>query len=384
MKGKKATDANTPEDEEEVDELDEDRVSSDEEEIPPIKIKAGPKSVQKKMKEVKFDLPKKGTAKPTSSGLIPFVEVPAVKPAIREPTDFVKKTSVDQHKGPAYYNKAPIDEGLQDDILKRLDDLIVEIKQGDLLRSVKPAIRKDYIKHLTRRRVMNEENLRESNTVGKVEDVSDDKEEYLDIHLLPDPSYVIIDQDGGDLPHGSVVLTDPVEQFLNSLGPDEVAPKIVVARESHALKALYPIINGVAREECLIDGGSQIVSMSLETAQKLHLSWDPSIVIHMQSANQSVEPTQGLAKNVPFVFNEITVYLQVHIINKVAYNVLLGRPWEVLTESRVENFADGSQHVTLTDPNTKKKSTMPSYDRGKPPDVLKKIPKESSFQSSMN
>jgi len=34
----------------------------------------------------------------------------------------------------------------------------------------------------------------------------------------------------------------------------------------------------------------------------------------MQSVNRTVERTLGLARNVPFSFGEITIYLQVHVI----------------------------------------------------------------------
>ena len=88
------------------------------------------------------------------------------------------------------------------------------------------------------------------------------------------------------------------------------------------------------------------------------------MVIHMQSANRQVQKTLGLARNVPFLFREITVYLQVHIIQEPAYKVLLGWPFDVLTKSEVKNSKDGVQLVTITDPNMGNKVTLPTYTRG--------------------
>ena len=105
---------------------------------------------------------------------------------------------------------------------------------------------------------------------------------------------------------------------------------------------------------------------------KLNLSWDPTVVIHMQSANRQVEKTLGLARNVPFLFGEIMVYLQVHIIREPAYKVLLGWPFDALTESEVKNSKDGAQLVTITDPNTGNKVTLPTYTRGQTPRILKR------------
>jgi hypothetical protein len=75
--------------------------------------------------------------------------------------------------------------------------------------------------------------------------------------------------------------------------------------------------------------------MSKVVAVKLEVTWDPDITVQMQSANRTPEQMLGLAKNVPFLFGPITVYLQVHVMEKPAYKVLLGRPFDMITESEV-------------------------------------------------
>jgi hypothetical protein len=136
------------------------------------------------------------------------------------------------------------------------------------------------------------------------------------------------------------------------------------ATDSAPLRVVYPLINGTGQVESIIDGGSQIVSMALAIAEYLGLTWDPDINIYMQSANAQVEKSVGLAKNVAFRFGDITIYLQVHIIQEPAYKVLLGRPFEILTASVAVNKRDGSQILTLTDPQTQKRCTLPTLERG--------------------
>ncbi|PFH51059.1 hypothetical protein AMATHDRAFT_143503, partial [Amanita thiersii Skay4041] len=160
-------------------------------------------------------------------------------------------------------------------------------------------------------------------------------------------------KDCDDIPAGSILVDDPVLQYLCTQPGDEARSKLVcVAEESHALRSVFPMINKTGVVESLLDGGSQIVSMSEEVAQQLGICWDPSIVIHMQSANRQLDKTLGLAKNVPFRFGDIPIYLQVHIIQNPAYKVLLGRPFYAITESEIKNAKDGGQLITLTDPNT--------------------------------
>ena len=126
--------------------------------------------------------------------------------------------------------------------------------------------------------------------------------------------------------------------------------------------------------ECNYDSGSQIVSTSRKVAEELGLSWDPEVCIYMQSANGQVEKSLGIARDVAFQFDGVTLYLQVHVINKPAYEMLLGRPFDSLTKSVVENKSDGSQRITITCPNTKRKVTIPTFERGKARPLATKDP----------
>jgi hypothetical protein len=56
----------------------------------------------------------------------------------------------------------------------------------------------------------------------------------------------------------------------------------------------------------------------------------------------------------------------------------------------VVNSTDGGQTVTITDPNSGKRAMLPTFDRGKPPNILKmqteedfKQTTEKVFQHSM-
>jgi len=182
-----------------------------------------------------------------------------------------------------------------------------------------------------------------------------------------------------------IVFNDPVAQYLQELGPSEKPKKIFVAKESHALWTVFPLINKMGWIESLLDGGSQIVAMDVEIAKNLAVSWDPDIKIQMKSANKTVEETLGLAKNVPFIFGDITVYLQVHILTDPAYKVVLGSPFDVLTESVIHNHRDGGQTVVVTDPNTRRRGVLPTYERGRPPTILQAAEGEGQvFRPSMS
>jgi len=105
--------------------------------------------------------------------------------------------------------------------------------------------------------------------------------------------------------------------------------------------------------------------MSRDICHELGLAHDPSIILQMESANGGLDLSLGLARNVPFQIGSLTMYLQVHVISSPAYDVLLGRPFDVLTESVVRNFANEDQTITLHDPNTGRRVTVPTVPRSR-------------------
>jgi len=290
----------------------------------------------------------------------------------------VPKLSVE----PGFKNRAPLqlDERAKELVQDALKNTIC-ITTEDLL-NVSEPMRQELKKLLMKKRM-------EKKSVSFAAEVDLKNEtaeaiETISAERLPGATYEILAEDTNGMSKGSVVVNDPVMQYLNALAPGEKPKSVVVAAESHALRTVYPLINRVGEVESLLDAGSQIVSMSKEVATALQVTWDPDIIVHMESANKALERTLGLAKNVPFVFGPITVYLQVHVIEKVAYKVLLGRPFDTITESEVKNSRDGSQSLTLTDLNTGERCVMTTHERGRPPTVLQRPVREDFLRNSMN
>ena len=232
----------------------------------------------------------------------------------------------------------------------------------------------------------------EENAVLSAEDEDEDPRSdtvecnFLAMEDLPQAQFYISDGTDGLL-KGSRVHRDPVEQYLQSLAPGDAPKPIVVARPTSSLRTLFPEINSVGIEETLLDDGSQICTIEEDTAEMMDLKWSPDVVINLQSMNLTTNPSLGLARNIPFRFGDTIAYLQLHVVKNVAYKVLLGRPFHVVMSTEVKNMRDGSQKLTLTDPNTGLRVTCPTYERGNPPAHIKKRlweQEERLFQDSMN
>ncbi|KNZ81435.1 hypothetical protein J132_00542 [Termitomyces sp. J132] len=158
---------------------------------------------------------------------------------------------------------------------------------------------------------------------------------------------------------------DPIEAYINSLLHGEEPVVLTVTKDSQSLRSVMMLINNKEEVECIHNSGSQIISMSAEIASNLGLSYDPNIILNMQSANGTMDKLLGLAQNVPCTIGDIMVYLQIHVLRSPTYNILLECPFDVLTQSTVNMLSNVKTTITITDPNTGQQHTIPTFPHGK-------------------
>ena len=299
----------------------------------------------------------------STSRLVPYVDLPP-----RGTTRLTQPVNQSQSlpkEEPTYKHRAPVEIGLD---IEKLVDTVLEMEITVPLRSlagVSGAIQKEIRKQVTKVRLLVENKVEVKTWLQEEED------HKIDLKDLPLESFMIQEKLSEDMPEGSLVAGDPVLQFLTNNENADIN-RLVVGRISEPLRAIYTTINGVGQEECLLDCGSMIVSMSKKVATQLGLIWDPSITIDMESASKHVERTLGVARNVCFSVGGLKFFLQVHILEDPPYRILLGRPFEILAKTVTQTNADGSSEVVVTDPNTKRIAVIPTYRRGESPEALQK------------
>ncbi|KAF8219698.1 hypothetical protein L208DRAFT_1338495, partial [Tricholoma matsutake] len=124
----------------------------------------------------------------------------------------------------------------------------------------------------------------------------------------------------------AIIVPDPYETYISSLRPGEIPQPFIVAKETSSIRSVIMDVHGNNQVESVVDPGSSIISMAEDVCHELGLAYDSLIRLPMQSANRTVDETLGLACNVPCDLGGITLYMQIHIIQDPAYNILLGRP----------------------------------------------------------
>ena len=300
----------------------------------------------------------------------------------------VKEIDSSKGKEPAYRTIAPIvNPKISEEVYHRsLKAPAVTLSYEELL-SLSPEVRQKHRDQVTPKRVLATEETTALNMVDVFPFVG---VEDSDIVVLPpvsnpatspsasamlfDPPKVQVTSDN------RIIVPDPYETYLNSLAPGEKPEVLTVAKESHALRSISMLVDAQEYVESIADPGSQIVAMSEADCHHLSLTYDPRIRLNMQSANGEIDQSLGLSRNVPCRVGDITLYLQIHVIRAPAYDILLGRPFDVLTESLVKNYANEDQTITISDPNTGRVSTIPTQPRGRPRHYLLGDTTEGNFQ----
>jgi len=269
---------------------------------------------------------------------------------------------------PAYKTLPPIhDPEIANKVYKRSMEAQITITQRELL-SLSPEVRSQVRESITTKRLPIKDTPVRAQHLYHEGDNEEDEENAniatLEAFAIPTTQH---------LPDDAIIIPDPFEVYLNSLKPDENPDmdRLVVARTSSSIRCIQAFVDNSQKHECILDPGSQVIAMSEEICHTVGLSYDPGLRIRLVSANATLDYTLGLARNVPFQLGKITVYLQVHIVRKPSYGILLGRPFDIVTQSVVRNFANADQTITIFDPNTGRRATIPTFARCKDDDEEK-------------
>ncbi|KAL7277220.1 hypothetical protein ACG7TL_009070 [Trametes sanguinea] len=246
---------------------------------------------------------------------------------------------------PAYRTRAPIqqEEVIQGIFQRTMASPYLTVSLEEIL-SISPDMRARFREKITPRRVPPE-----ARTVA-----------FAEVEKVADQFLSQVACDGNPMVPGGVVVPDPYEVYLRDIAPSRDAAQLTVAKESHALRSIVGLVDNKEYVEAIVDPGCQVIAMSENVCHALALAYDPSIRLNMQSANGEVDKSLGLVRNVPFAVADIVLYLQIHVIRNAAYDMLLGRPFDVLTKSVVKNYENEEQTITICCPNTGQLATPPS------------------------
>ena len=79
---------------------------------------------------------------------------------------------------------------------------------------------------------------------------------------------------------------------------DTSSGSLIAGKDQHLVRTLWCVVNDQVTE-CILDGGSQIASISEKCCARLKINTDPQVALQIQNANGSLNGVVGLARDVP-------------------------------------------------------------------------------------
>ena len=97
--------------------------------------------------------------------------------------------------------------------------------------------------------------------------------------------------------------------------------------------------------------------------EKTGLSLNPDTASVVEAANSSKSHTLGAIPEVTMTIGDVDLAVHVHVVEEAPFEVLLGRPFFVLTACETKDAEDGGQVLKIRDPWQGKTALVPTRDR---------------------
>ena len=130
------------------------------------------------------------------------------------------------------------------------------------------------------------------------------------------------------------------------------------------LHVVKPTVNSFKGYECALDSSSQMIMVRKDLWEKVRGTLLPEEGIILEMANRVTIQMVGKANGLLFSFNgEVEVRLNVQVVEEAPFDVLLGQPFFAAMSCVMKDHEDGKVEITLTDPLSKKKVQIQTYER---------------------
>ena len=140
----------------------------------------------------------------------------------------------------------------------------------------------------------------------------------------------------------------------------------IVARHAMPLRTIMAKVNNTCDVTCILDQGAEIIAMRKDIWQTLGVPARLDHIMTMESANRTKNAMMGVVENLVFDVGCGEIQLQVQVVEMANFEVLMGWPFFALTSCKTQDFINGDQTLTLTNPNNGKEATIPTHQWTRP------------------
>lgn len=137
----------------------------------------------------------------------------------------------------------------------------------------------------------------------------------------------------------------------------------VVAIDSLPLRIIDAVLDDKVEVECILDGGAQFIAIRKDVWERLAIPRRSDLIMVLESANGTKSQTLGVCQNLKLSIGSLDLFFQAQVVDVAPFEVLLGRPFFALTSCQDQNYPNGEQTLTLTDPNADQVITIATRER---------------------
>ncbi|EIN03368.1 hypothetical protein PUNSTDRAFT_78303 [Punctularia strigosozonata HHB-11173 SS5] len=164
-----------------------------------------------------------------------------------------------------------------------------------------------------------------------------------------------------------VVSTNDFSQASSAHFADVDSPRPVPVSVSNCrLRTIRPLVGGLIHPECILDTGCEMVAMRQDVWEQLKWPLNVDDRITIEVANNTTTQSCGSLKDVPFEIGGLTFHLQVQVVPEAPWEVLMGRAFHTFASCVTQDFPDGNQYITITDPVSQRHVQIPTHERSVP------------------
>lgn len=134
----------------------------------------------------------------------------------------------------------------------------------------------------------------------------------------------------------------------------------VAAMDRFALRTIKVHLDNVGPLQAILDSGSSFIAIPRRVSNALQRPYRSDKLVRMTTADGNNHWTLGLVPEAILTVGPVKLSVPLQIVDNGDFDVLLGRPFFALTRCITRDTQDGSQTITIKDPDTHDEYTIPT------------------------
>lgn len=134
----------------------------------------------------------------------------------------------------------------------------------------------------------------------------------------------------------------------------------IAAMDRFALRSIKVKLDNIGPLQAILDSGSSVIAIPRRVSNALQRPYRSDRLVKMTTADGNNHWTLGFVPEAILSIGSVKLSVPLQIVDNGDFDILLGRPFFALTQCVTRDRLDGSQTITIMDPETHDEYTIPT------------------------